>query len=403
MLNCHREPGRRTALTQAGSKQSIHIVQVLEATVGGTRTHVLQLVRGLRTEGHRVTLVASAERNAHFRREMTQLESEGISVIELPMKRRIAPLSDVQCLLRMKAILRSLDPDIVHTHASKAGALGRLAARQCGIRHTIHTPHTFFFQGKRGIGRWFFRALERWLLRFTGRLIVLSEGQRTLVRQELCADMERVALIGNGVDIARFTKQGRREECREELGLPPDAPAIGAITRFVPQKANDVFLGAAAMVIAQNPETRFVIVGRGPLRGKLQAMARQLRAADNLIWLDHLDDPRRLYEAVDVFALSSRYEGMPYALLEAMAMELPVIATRIPGCEEVITESSGVLVPPNQPEALASAILQLVCDPQGARQMGRAGRERVAQEFSLETTLRQTVQLYDSMVSPPDL
>jgi len=165
----------------------LHVVEILEATAGGTRTHILQLLRGLKELGFRRTLMASTERNPSFRKDIERLRAAGIRVIEIPMVRQVAPLRDLAALARLRRILRNLAPDIAHTHASKAGILDRIAARISGVRTIIHTPHVYYFQGRRGLARWFFRMIERMALPLGVRSVLLCENQRELARQELGA------------------------------------------------------------------------------------------------------------------------------------------------------------------------------------------------------------------------
>lgn len=389
-------------MSQRQPPEPIHVVHVAEAATGGVRTHVLQLLRGLRPAGFTMTLIASAERDARFRSDLAQLQAEGVRVIELPMKRRLAPLGDLVSFFRLRAALRKLRPDIVHTHASKAGALGRLAAHSCRVKTVVHTPHTFYFQGCGPAGRRFFRAIERLLLRFTDCLVVLAEGQRRLAATALGADTDKARLIHNGVDTNYFAPRRRRDQARHSLGLPLDAPVVGTITRFRRQKGTDVFLRAAAALAAEMPAAHFVLVGSGPHRDALHRLAGRLGLAPRLTWREHCGDPREIYEALDVFVLSSRYEGLPYALLEAMSMSLPVAGPRISGCEEVVTVDTGILVPPEDPQSLARALANLLNDPAHAQQLGVAGRARVTEHFSLDSCLRHTAALYRSLVQYPE-
>jgi len=379
-----------------------HVAMVLEATMGGTRTHLLQLARGLPRERFQLTLILSAERDRRFRQVMEQLRREGVHVVEVPMLRRIAPVRDSIAMLRILRALRAIPWDVVHTHASKGGAVGRLAARVCvGLGHggrIAHTPHTFPFEGRGRLARWFFRAIERRLARRTDRLIVLSEGQRRLAVNEVGMPPDRVAFIPNGVDADHFASAGRRASARNSLGLATDAPVVGWIGRFMPQKRCDAFIRAAARVRERLPETRFLIVGEGPLERDLRRLARRLGVAPAVTWHGFVDDPRPFYEAMDVFVLTSRYEGMPYSLLEAMAMELPVVASDIAGCEDVVTPENGILVPAGWTEGFGEAIVGLLEEPSRRIRMGKAGRARVAAEFTPARFIKATASLYESLI-----
>ena len=463
---------------------------MIEATAGGTRTHILQLIYGLTARNFRVTLVASVERDGRFRRDIAQLRAAGVRVIDAPMMRRIAPWRDAAALFRLRTILRSLDADIVHTHASKAGMLGRLAARLSGCRVVIHTPHVYYFQGKRGMLRRFFRMVERMALPLAGRTVLLCETQRKLAIEELGANTDqagstggsrqrrrqhvsanaagggspparrgsRLVVIENGVDTLHFRPRKTRREAQEALGIrpgraegsrqrrrqpvrpptrdlteaqtlqaqtqpvealdpePPEdaemyplspqaarrgsrlgAPTFGTVTRLRPQKGCDVFLKAVARVFEEIPVCNCVFVGEGPLDAKLRRLARRLGVVERMVWREYTEDPREIYEALDVFVMSSRYEGMPYAMLEAMSMGLPVVAARVCGCQDVVEEGvTGLLVAPDRPDELAQEILRLLRDPEHAQRMGAAAREAVEREFSSARFLDRMADLYIS-------
>ena len=411
--------------------ETLHVVEILEATAGGTRTHILHLLRGLKERGFCMTLVASAERNPSFTKDMESLRAEGIRVIEIPMVRQVAPLRDLAALASLRRVLRDLAPDIVHTHASKAGILGRIAARLSGVRAVIHTPHVYYFQGKRGLSRWFYRMLERMTLPLAAKTVLLCEGQRELARRELGVLPDCVDVIENGVDTAYFSPRyrqrrrqmgeesvprfaasdpsglftpvteyrGRRKrEAREALGIAPDAIVVGSVTRFMPQKGCDVFLKAMARVLQQRSECCGLVVGTGPLEADLRQLAQRLGIGSQIHWRKEDNDPRKIYEALDVFALSSHYEGLPYALLEAMAMALPVVATRVTGCLDVIADGeTGLLAPRGDPAALADRILQLLRDPQEAQRLGTNAREAVKRDLSIERFLDKTSRLYTDL------
>lgn len=379
----------------ANAAHTLHVVEVLDATDGGTRTHLLHILRGLDRDRFRLTFIASAERNPAFRDDMARLRAEGVEVIELPIVRQIAPWRDWRALRRLTALLRALRPDVVHTHASKSGALGRIAAGRAGVRRVIHTPHTFYFQGQRGVARAVFRRIERRLLPRTTRLVLLTEGQRRLAVEELGAAPEQVVVIPNGVDTARFAPRQRKAAARRALGLPPDAPVIGTITRFVPQKRCELFLDAVGRVMLARPDAHCLLVGDGPQHAELMRLAWRLRIEERMAWRPRGDDPMEFYDAMDVFALSSLYEGLPYTVLEAMASGLPVVAPRITGCEEVIADGrTGRLVPPGDAPALADALLDLLADPVACAGLGAAARAAVQERYSLRLFLERITALY---------
>ncbi len=386
----------------SGQRPRIHVVEILEAADGGTWTHLMQLLQGLDPARFKLTAILSARRNPAIRDEYAALRQRGVNIIEVPMARVISPRHDSMALYYLTRLLCELRPQVVHTHASKAGYVGRFAARAARGIPVIHTPHTFAFQGYRGSRRWFYRMLERRVAPFIARLVLLSEGQRLLVERELPALAGRAVVIENAVDGERFRPRGERLEARAALGLPQDAPVVGTITRFAPQKGCDVLLEALARVMRQVGACRAVIVGDGPLRGEMMRWAAREGMMDKILWLSHTDRPEEVYEALDLFVLSSRYEGMPCTLLEAMASGLPALATRISGCEEVVQEgATGRLVPPDDPTALAEGMISLLSDAPSARRMGEAGRCLALERFALSRFIERTSALYEAEAERP--
>ena len=381
------------------SSERIHIVEVLEATGGGTRTHILHLLNGLDVGRFQLTLVASANRNPAFRKDMATLVERGVRVVVIPMVRRVAPLRDFLSLIRLVRVLKKLRPDVVHTHASKAGILGRIAASLCGIRAVIHTPHTYYFESKHGITRWFFRGLERLAFPLAAKTIVLCPGQRELAQRELGASAEGLALIENGIDVDHFSPRRDQHKARSHLGLLPDGPVVGTLTRFTAQKGCDLFLRAMAHVFEEFPTCRCVFVaGEGALRSETRALAEKLGITERIIWLEHASDPREVYEALDVFVMASRYEGLPYTLLEAMSMGLPVVAPNISGCVDVIKhDRTGLLAAPENPRELAECILRFLRGPIRAKEMGAEAQQHVADRYPLSRFIESTSRLYEDM------
>ena len=395
-------PGRQRGASEgslpvamSGPDRRIQVVEILEAAAGGTRTHLLQLLNGLDTDRFRLTLIVSTERDRRFRDDIPPLRAAGVRIIEVPMVRQVAPFRDLVSLLRLIAAFRAIGPDIVHTHSSKAGALGRMAAYLCGIRNVVHTPHVYFFQDKAGLSRRLYLTIDRMLQPLARRVVLLSDSQRRLVTDEIGADGEQLVVIENGVDADHFRSEGQRREAGDRLGIPPGAAVVGTISRFRPQKACDVLVRSLAIVFERVPDAHCIFVATGPQRGEIMSLARQLGVRDRIIWRDHVADTRGIYEAMDVFAVSSVYEGMPYTILEAMSMGVPVVTTNISGCRELVRhERTGLLVEPGDPPDLARSILRILEDKNLARKMGAEARRVVEREFNVERFIRKTEALY---------
>jgi glycosyltransferase involved in cell wall biosynthesis len=238
-----------------------------------------------------------------------------------------------------------------------------------------------------------------WLNRFThplaDRVTCVSQQVADFVAREVGIPSEETVVIPNGVDLHRFDRLPAKQEVRRTLGLPNDELLVGTVTRLNPVKRLDVLLRAVAALEGVHT----VIVGDGPERRQLEAMADQLGLADRVHLVGHQQDVRPWLAALGVFVLSSDWEGMSNALLEAMAAGLPIVATAVGGVPEVVVDdATGLLVPPGDPNALAEAITRLLRDPDLRRTMGQAGRARVVQHFSIDETVRLTEELYTTLL-----
>ena len=372
------------------------ILHILEATVGGTREHILQVLRGLDQSIFDLTLICSVERDPAFNEDIANLRQAGVRVIVIPMARPIRPWRDLVALVRITAHLLTTRYDIVHTHSSKAGFLGRFAAWIAGAERIYHTGHIFYFQWRpHTVAGWFYRLLEWLVARLTTRIIALSPQQRDLLIRCGVARPSQARVIENGVRLQDWADLPAPNECREKMGLPQSALVLGMAARLEPQKGCAHFLRAAKLVLKEMPDIHFVLVGEGSLASRLEAMAKEISIGDRFHLLGHWRDMRCFYAALDLFVLTSLWEGMPYVILEAMASGRPVCATDIPGTREIIRDGdTGALVPAEDDPALAGRIIELLRNPgQRARMAARAGR-LVEERFTTKRFLAELQSLY---------
>jgi len=383
----------------AAAGKRIKVVLVLEATEGGTRRHLLDLVEGLPAERFELVPAVSLRPGGEFQGDLERLRARGVRVEVIPMRRRPAPLADLVSLRRLVKFFGRERPDAVHTHGSKGGFLGRLAARLARVPRVYHTPHVYPFQWARGAGRGVYLAAERLLWPLADRVVAVGPGQARVALEAKVARRERLVVIPNGVDAARFARLAapeNRAAVRRELGLADDDLAVGMVARLAPQKGCGHFIRAARLVAERAPRARFLLIGAGPLLPYLGALAADLGIGDRVLFLGHRPDADRLYAALDLFVLSSLWEGLPYAVLEAQASSLAVVASRIPGCAELVADDrTGYLVELRDEEQIAARMLHLLTDPARRAEMGRAARERVEREFRLDRFLELHAQLYE--------
>lgn len=373
-------------------------MHVLEATVGGTRRHLLDLCRGLPRDRFDLHVVCSLERNPGFAEDLAPLQGAGLEVSFLSLSREIHPLRDWRGLQQLRRLVRQWRPDIVHGHSAKGGFLARLAASLTPGPATVYNPHAFPFQMQVSASRRkLYLALERWAGRRTDRLIAVSTGERDLAVQYGLVPSERIALIPNGLRVEAYADCSAREAVRAEWGVPADAILCGVVAALTAQKNVASLLRAAARVRQHAPRAQFVVIGEGPEREALEHLAGELGLGAACRFTGQRVDVPRLLPALEIFVLPSLWEGLPYALLEAGAAGLPVVATDIPGNRDLVREGeTGWLAPPGDVEALAQRLGEAVDDHDRARR-GEGLRSLVRREYTLERMIAQHVALYEEL------
>jgi glycosyltransferase involved in cell wall biosynthesis len=326
----------------------------------------------------------------------------GLEFHQVPsLTRPIRPLADVRALIGLIRLFRRLRPTIVHTHSSKAGILGRWAARLAGVPIIVHSIHGFgLTPDQPGLLRRALCLLERSIAPATDRFFPVSRAtRRTGIALGLFTEANSTVLPP-GIDPERFrANHVNAAAVRRTLELEADRPLVGMIAPLKPQKAPVDFVRVAARVRARRPDAQFLLVGDGELRGAVE----QEVAARNLEGCFRLAGWRRdipeLMKSLDVFVLTSRWEGLPRVYLEAAAAAVPVVGTRVDGAAEAVQDGvNGYLVEPGDLDALAARILELLADPPMARAMGRAGRD-LAPEYRLDDMVRRQQQEYESLLA----
>src|SRR5437773_1816714 len=294
----------------------------MECTIGGTRRHIVDVTSGERELGFDVHLVAASLRAPDFERDLERLEHVGVHVTRLPMVRAIRPRQDLAHLSFLRAHLVQLRPDVVHTHSSKAGVLGRLASMQTGIGARVHTPHTFAFlfgaefsRPKRAL----FRAIEKGLGAETQALVAVSPSEARTFVESGVVESARIRVVPNGIDPAPWLSA--RPIARSELGLRDDRPLAAVVGLLNVAKGQDIALDV--LVEPGLESLQLVVAGNGEMERSLKERAARLRVEDRVRFVGFRQDVPRLLAASDLLLLPSRWEGMPYIALEAMASGLP--------------------------------------------------------------------------------
>lgn len=376
----------------------IRVLQVLEATTGGTRRHVYYLLKYLDRARFDVTLVYSNERDPHFVDDLALFSTWGVHLIEIPMRREISPWHDAVAFIRILTVMLRGRYDVVHAHSSKAGFLARVAARIAGVRAIIYTPHGFAFQYRpRSFAAVCYRWLERLAALFHHRLMCVSEGERALALRHSITPASKICMIPNAIPADAIATFRSPESVRQSLGLPPGALVVGMVAHFRPQKGYNHFIDAIPAILADCPETRFLVIGGGPLLESARDRIRGLGVEESVILAGYQRHPPDFLQIMDLFVLSSLWEGMPYALLEAMAMGLPVVATDTAGNNELVEHGrNGLLVAPESASAIAASVVRILRDPTLRRAMGEAGRAMASARLDMSEWIERIERLYAS-------
>lgn len=376
----------------------IRVLRVItRLNIGGPAIQALSLTQALNDEEFVSHLVAgdlASGEGDMFQEYQGRIQPEFVP----GLGRELSPLKDLATLYRLWQIMRRWRPDVVHTHTSKAGTLGRIAARLAKVPVVIHTFHGHVFEGyfsplKSRLFIWIERLMASW----SNRLVAISPSQRDdLVMRYRIAPAERVVCIPLGFDLSRLAEvNGRRGELRKQLGLAANEKLVGIVGRLTPIKNHHLFLDAFRQVCERVPNAQAVVVGDGELRGQLEAYARGLDIQGSVHFLGWRRDLVNIYADLDVVCLTSNNEGTPVTIIEAMATARPVVATRVGGIPDLIRDGEhGLLVEPGAPDRVADAVVRLLQMPGWAAQLGKNARERALAFYGFARLKEDITQLY---------
>jgi glycosyltransferase involved in cell wall biosynthesis len=377
--------------------EAVRVLHVItRMNVGGPARHLLTLLPMLRERGFEPLLVHGTAEP-----EEGELSPGDIPTIRVPALRRpIDPPADVRAAVELRRIVKRSRPALVHTHLSKAGALGRIAARREQVPALVHTFHGHVLEGYFATpSNKLFVGTERRLAGRTDALIAVSRAVRDELLRLGIGDAARWRVIPLGFDLEHPGDEVTdRNEARRLLDVPPTGPTIGIVGRLVPIKNHVLFLEAGRRLLDRWPDATFVIAGDGELRTALEGEATRL-LGDRVRFTGWVRSLPELYAALDVVVLASLNEGTPVTLIEAAAAGLPVVATNVGGVADVVVDGeSGYLVPSGDASALATRIGEVLEDPGIGRRMGEAGRLRVRTAFSPQVMADRIAELYRELL-----
>jgi len=385
--------GRGTEVGAVSRLRVLHAITMLE--LGGAQRNTLDTVAMLDRERFAPALACA---------DTGVLLPEARALADVPLfalrhlVREVRPHRDLLAVFALRRVIRNFQPHIVHTHSSKAGIAGRLAARLERVPVVIHSIHGFGFGAHQPLPvRRLFLAAERTAARWTHHFIAVSRRNLEDGVALGLFPVERVSLIRSGIDLEAFRRGGGGTELRLRLGVPPQAPLVAQVSCFKPQKAPERFVAMARQVALQHSEAHFVLVGDGALRGELERLRREAGLAGRVHLPGWLRDVPAVLDAADVVTLTSRFEGLPRAVVEALAAGVPVVSMAVEGVDEVIREGeNGFIVGQGDTAAMAAHVGRLLADGELRSRLAAAAPEGLA-GFDRDLMVRQQEDLYGEL------
>jgi glycosyltransferase involved in cell wall biosynthesis len=382
----------RDSLDRGGSAQN-----TLLTCLGLNGKHELILAHGLSLESQ----MTGCEKQS-VDRQIERAEEGGVKLTAIPsLVRRIDPVHDFRAFLSLWQLMIKVRPHIVHTHTSKAGLLGRWAAKMVGVPIIVHTPHGHVFYGHFGplLSR-FFVIMERLTASITDRMVALTEAEGNDYNTLSVCNPDKMVTIHSGVDIARYAAaRVDIEEKKRSLGLNPKELVVGTVGWLLPIKGPMYLLKAMAPIWQSYPDIKLVFVGKGDLEEKLRLKASLMGVSDKVEFLGWRDDIPEIMQLLDIFVLPSLNEGMGRVLVEAMAAGKAIVASNTGGIPDLIMHGhNGLLVPPGDSSRLAGAIIMLLKDTHRREEMGKNGK-LLAVRYSVESMVNKIDNLYKTLLT----
>lgn len=367
----------------------LYVITKLE--LGGAQLSTLDLIRGLNKNIYEIYLISSDK-------GILTNDAKSISEIKIclldSLRKEINFIYDLKALFQLYKFIRRYNIDIVHTHSSKAGILGRWAAKLGGVRLIIHTVHGWeFHEYQSKIKKWMFIFLEKITAIITDKIIAVTNHD---INKGLSFGIGRnkYSLISYGIDKDRFNSRNNSSFLKK-IGIDNNCFVVGMIACFKPQKSPLDFVFSADRVSKFIPNVKFVMVGDGQMRSKIERLIEKLNLKDRFILLGWQRDIPEIISSFDILVLTSLWEGLPMVFLEAMASKKPIVATDINGNSEVVKHGvNGFLVRPRDPYALAESIIHLFKNRGLLYIMGEKGREILNQNFEFRNIIERVHSLY---------
>jgi glycosyltransferase involved in cell wall biosynthesis len=384
------------------AKSPIRVLHpITRLIVGGAQENTLYTAQGLNPSRFSVQVLAGPQTGSEGSL-LAEASERGIKVIVMPeLVREISPKNDFIAYKKLTFLLRDQQYMIAHTHSSKAGILGRLAAHRANTPIILHTVHGWSFHNKMHPGlRYMYIILERLAYRYSDAMIFVSRKDISQGIASQILSKENYYLVRSAIPLEKFNPyQYSTIDIRNQLSIPLDVPVLGNIGRFSTQKDPLSWIEVASLVHHALPDCRFLMVGDGPLKSQVEQAINNKGIAQRTILTGLRRDIPELLSAMDVFLITSLWEGLPRVIPQALAMGLPVVSNRIDGIEEAIIDGkNGYLSEPGNYRILADQCIRLLKDPSLRQSFGVYGKALVNEEFSLKRMIGEIENIYEELI-----
>lgn len=366
-----------------------HIVFILQGGKGGTQEYIKMLLKYLNRDKYEITVICHGETYE----ELNNLE---YNTHYVEMVRSISILKDLMSLKNVLSYLKNNKIDIVYSHSSKGGVIGRMAARLLNIPN-LYNPHGWSFNMKISNRKKYFYALvEKIVSKFADKIIMISEAEYNAAVLKGIADRNKLALITNGVDLGKFNKKNG-DDFKQSLNIPNNFKVVGMMGRLTEQKSPQTFIEIAQIVTASYPKCKFMLVGDGELKNILENMVSEFNLEDKIIFTGWVNDPEKYISIMDVGVLTSKWEGFGLVLAEMMASGKPVVASEVDGIPFVVRNNvDGFLCKPDDVKEFARYVLRLLNEDDLYKTMSESAYKHAREQFDLKRVIRQHESIFDS-------
>jgi len=373
----------------------IKILYILEATSGGTQKHVIDIAKKIDRSEFQIDIVYSTNRNKHFNEEAGGLFNQ---IFGLPIHRN-ASLTDIVTINTIRKIIRKNKYDIIHCHSTKAGFVGRIAAFLSRHKNIIYSPHGFMFCDTRiKFKRNLYLLLEKYLGFLTKKIVAVSGSERELAIDNNIVPDKKIITINNSIDPSEFIDFNYINKVKDKFRDKSDDIILGTVGRLFYQKDPMTLIRSFKIINQRIPNTKLILVGDGPLENDCMKLVNELGLAHKVKFEGFQKDSKSFYKTFDIFILSSHYEGMPYALLEAMSMGIPAVGTDVTGIKDLINHGeTGYLVPEGDYHELARSVIKLIEHPDQLSMFSLNSKDKARLNYNLNNGIKDYQNFYNSL------